>query len=199
MMARKSDLILELAAAQGMVRPRDLQPLGIAPAYLQRLTERGDLNRVGRGVYMLPDAEISEHHSLAEVAKRFPRGLICLLSALRFHELGTESPSEVWLAVGKDAHVPRVSDLNLRVVRFSPQAMSIGVERHRIEGVEVPLTSKTRTIVDCFRFRNRVGTGIAVEALQAGLRQGILPAELRKVAEQFRQVNVMRPYLEALL
>jgi predicted transcriptional regulator of viral defense system len=198
-MDSKRDLILKLAWAQGMVRPKDLQPFDIAPAYLQRLAERGELHRVGRGVYMLPTTQISEHHSLAEVAKRFPRGLICLLSALRFHELGTETPNQVWLALPKEAPTPRASDLNLRVVRYAPLAMTAGIEHHRIEGVEVPLTSKVRTIVDCFRFRNRIGIGTALEALQAGLHQGIRPVELRQVSKQFRQANVIRPYLEALL
>jgi len=198
-MDSKRDLILKMAKANGMVRPRDLRPLGIAQAYLQRLAERGVLNRVGRGIYMLSSAEISEHHALAEVSKRFPRGLICLLSALRFHELGDETPNQVWLALPANAPAPRASDFRVRVVRYAPLAMETGVEVHRIEGVEVRLTSKARTIVDCFRFRNRIGVGTAMAALRGGLRQGMRPGDLRLMAEAFHQVNVMRPYLEAML
>lgn len=198
-MDSKRDIILRLAAADGMVRPKDLKPLGISQAYLQRLAEQGELNRIGRGVYVLPSFEISEHHSLAEATKRFPRGLICLLSALRFHDLGTETPGQVWLALPPEAPRPRASDLPLRVVRYSSLAMTTGIERHRIENVEVQVTSKPRTIVDCFRFRNQIGISTAVESLQSGLRQGVKPTEVRAMAETFRQANVMRPYMESLL
>lgn len=198
-METKRDQILRMAAALGIVRPQDLQSAGIAPAYLQRLSEKGELLRVGRGVYMLPGAEISEHHSLAEAAKRCPQGVICLLSALRFHELGTETPGQVWLALPQDAAAPRAADLSIRVVRFSPLGMERGIERHTIEGVEVQMTSKARTLVDCFRFRNKIGLETALEALRSGLQQGLAPTEIRQFAEVFRQAKVLRPYLEALL
>ena len=198
-MNTKRSIILRMAAAQGMVRPRDLQAEGIAAAYLQRLAEQGALVRVARGVYMLPAAEISEHRSLAEAAKRFPRGVVCLLSALRFHELGTESPTQVWLALPKDVQAPRAPGLPLRLVHFSEAGMKVGVESHLVEGVKVQITSKARTLVDCFRFRHKIGLETALEALRAGLREGVLPTEIRRMAEAFRQARIMRPYLEALL
>lgn len=198
-MESKRDQILKMASLRGLLRPQDLQSAGISAAYLQRLAEAGDLVRVSWGVYMLPGAEISEHHSLAEAAIRWPQGIICLLSALRFHELGTETPGQVWIALPQGVSSPKTTDLSLRVVHFAPQGMTLGVECNSVEGVTIRVTSKARTLVDCFRFRNKIGMETALEALRSGLQQGIPPTEIRHYAETFRQAKVMRPYLEALL
>lgn len=195
----KRTLILRLAKKKGQLRPRDLQGAGIAAAYLQRLWEQGELVRPARGIYMLPDAEITEHHSLAEVAKRVPHGVICALSALRFHDLGTENPGRVWLALDRGAKRPTARGLSLEVLRFTPVGMKAGVSTHSVEGVPVRITSPARTIVDCFRYRNKVGLEPALEALREGLKRKISVQEIQKYAMLFRMERVMRPYLEALL
>jgi len=195
----KQDLILQMAARKGQLRPRDLSQAGLAPASLQRLAEQGKLVRLGRGIYMLPDAEITEHHTLAEVGKRLPGGVICLLSALRFHEIGTETPACTWVAVRRGAKRPAALDLRLEVVRFSEPGMQEGVDQRILEGVPVRITSPARTIVDCFRYRNKIGLDIALEALKEGLRLRVPLPELRRLAKLFHADRVMRPYLEAML
>ncbi len=195
----KRDTLLRMAKRQGHLRPRDLAVVGIAPSYLQRLAERGDLVRQGRGLYRLPEAEITEHHSLAEVAKRMPKGVICLLTAMRFHELGTQNPGAIWIALPRGSRQPAAGDHDLEVVRFSPVGMEDGVRSHIIEGVRVHVTTPARTIVDAFRFRNKVGLEPALDALRDGLRRRVPLAEIRRLARVFRMERVMRPYLEALL
>jgi predicted transcriptional regulator of viral defense system len=195
----KHDIVLQMARQKGQLRPRDLDLAGIAPAYLQRLSERGELVRQGRGIYMLPNAEITEHHTLAEVGKRVPHAVICLLSALRFHEIGTETPGGTWVALMKGMKCPNPADLRLEVVRFSEVSMSEGVEAHVLEGVTVRITSPARTIVDCFRYRHKIGLDIPLEALREGLRRRVAVAEIRRLSALFRMERVMRPYLEVLL
>src|SRR5207302_4567454 len=142
----------------------------------------------------------TEHHSLAEVCKRVPHGVICLLSALRFHGLTTQSPFEVWLAIDRKARFPRVEHPTLRIVRFSSQALSEGVEEHDVEGVPVRVTTPARTVVDCFAYRNKVGLDVALEALRDCWRQKKASVdEITRAAENRRMLNVMRPYLEAIV
>jgi predicted transcriptional regulator of viral defense system len=195
----KRDLILRMAQAGGHLRPRDLQEIGISASYLQRLCEKGDLMRHARGVYMLTDAEITEHHTLAQTAKRVPRAVICLLSALRFHELGTENPARVWIALERGVRKPNPGDQALEVVRFSTLGMTEGLGEHSLEGVPVRLTTPARTIVDCFRYRNKIGLEPALEALRDGLRRKVPTGEIQRLARMFRMERIMRPYLEALL
>ena len=199
MVQTKRNIILRMAKKKGQLRPRDLHEVGIAPSYLQRLSEQGELTRQGRGIYMLPDAEITEHHTLAEVGKRVPQGVICLLSALRFHEIGTEAPTATWVALMRGMKRPSSSDMHLEVVRFSEVGMHDGVEKHILEGVPVRITSPARTIVDCFRYRNKIGLDIALEALREGLRRKVSVAGIRRLSSLFRMERVMRPYLEVLL
>jgi len=194
----KRDIIFRLAQEKGCLRPRDLQTEGISAAYLQRLYETGDLVRSGRGIYALVTHEVTEHRSLAEVAKRVPRAVICLLSALRFHELGTETPGRVWIALERGRKRPSARDLPLEVVRFTLVGMTEGVALHLIEGVPVQITTAARTVVDCFRYRNKIGLEPALEALKEGLQAGVSVAELQRLARLFRMERVMRPYLEAL-
>lgn len=191
--------VLRLVRESGVLRPRDLDRHGLARTYLQRLHEAGELERIGRGLYTLPDAEIGEHHSLAEAAKRVPRGVICLLSALRFHELTSQSPSEVWMAIDRKARLPRVDALPLRFVRFSGRALTAGVETREIEGVPVRIYSPAKTVGDCFKYRNKIGRGIALEALEDCRRQGLCSTEaLWEFAEICRVRRVMEPYMEAV-
>ena len=194
-----TDNILDLVREVGVIRPRDLEAAGIPGSYLSRLADRGELDRVGRGLYTLAGAAPSEHRSLAEVAKRVPRGVVCLLSALRFHELTTQTPFEVWLAIGQKDRTPRPHGTRLRIVRFSGEARDSGIETHVIEGVSVRVYSPAKTVVDCFKFRNKIGSDIAVEALRDCLEQRrCTPDELFEYARACRVSRVMRPYVEAL-
>jgi predicted transcriptional regulator of viral defense system len=183
-----------------LVRSADLRPQGIPREYLSRLYRKGVLERASRGVYYLPDTELTEHHSLAEAIKIAPRGVVCLLSGLRFHGLTTQSPFEVWLALDRKAHRPAGDGVPLHVVRFSGPALMAGVEEHLIEGVKVPIYSPAKTVADCFKYRNKIGLDIALEALRDYRKSdGASADELWKYAKICRVANVMRPYMEALL
>lgn len=191
--------ILDLARKRGLIRPRDLEPLGLPRVTLTRLVRQGALTRVARGLYALPNRSISEHTALAEVARKHPQAIVCLLSALRFHELTTQSPFEVWLAIPNKARAPRIDYPPLRIVRFSDPLLSEGVEEHLIDGVPVRITSVARTVADCFKYRNKIGLDVALEALREawkGKRVGM--DELWQFAKLCRVANVMRPYLESL-
>ena len=182
-----------------MIRPRDLEAAGIPGSYLSRLARAGELDRVGRGLYTLADVSPTEHRSLAEVAKRVPRGVICLLSALRFHELTTQAPFEVWLAIGQKDRTPRPNGTRLRIVRVSGESRDAGVEAHVVEGVPVRIYGVAKTVADCFKFRNKIGTDIAVEALRDCLEQRRCTTdELSEYARVCRVSRVMQPYMEAL-
>lgn len=182
-----------------MVRPRDLTALRIARTPLTRLVDQGRLERVGRGVYRLADAEISADHSLAQAAKRVPEGVVCLLSALRFHGMTTEAPFEVWLAVDRKARRPRLDYPPLRIVRFSGKALTEGVESHVVDGVEVRVYAAAKTVADCFKYRNKIGTDVAIAALRDLREQRRGSAdELWHYAQICRVATVMRPYLEAV-
>lgn len=190
--------ILAMVQQAGVLRPRDLDAHGIPRVYLSRLCERGYLQRVGRGLYVLPYADISEHHTLAEACKRVPHSVVCLLSALRFHGLTTQSPFEVWLAIGSKVWRPQVDYPRLRFVRFSARALEAGVEEHAVEGVIVRVYSPAKTVADCFKYRNKIGVDVAVEALRDCRRQRrCTNDELWHYAKICRVANVMRPYMEA--
>jgi predicted transcriptional regulator of viral defense system len=194
----RTQQILEIVGEAGVLRPRDLDAHGIPRIYLSRLCERGLLDRVGRGLYVLPDADVSEHHTLAEAGKRVPHGVVCLLSALRFHGLTTQSPSEVWLAIGNKAWRPQVDYPPLRFVRFSERTLEAGVEEHSIEGVLVRVYNPAKTVADCFKYRNKIGLDVALEALRDCRRQRrCTNDELWHYAKICRVANVMRPYMEA--
>ena len=182
----------------GLARPRDLTRLGLHREYVQRLTERGALVRVARGLYAVPDAEISTHRSLVEVARTVPAATVCLLSALRFHELTTQAPPEVWIALDVHAWRPRRTPFAVRTVYFSGAALTAGVDVHKIDGVPVRIYSAAKTVADCFKYRNKIGTEVAVEALKDYLKKYRRGADaLWRFAKICRVANVMRPYLEA--
>lgn len=191
--------ILDLAAQRGLIRQRDLNERRLPTVALTRLVRQGLLQRVGRGLYAIPDRPISEHGALAEVARKHPQAIVCLLSALRFHDLTTQSPFEVWLAIPNKARAPKMDYPPLRVVRFSGSALSEGVEKHVIDGVPVRVTNVARTVADCFKFRNKVGLDVALEALQEVWHaKRVSMDELWRCAALCRMANVMRPYLESL-
>lgn len=184
---------------KGIFRLREARALGVHPEQVRRLTRRGQLTRLGRGLYTAASAVPSEHHTLAEVAKRVPKGIVCLLTALRFYGLGTQHPREVWLAVDRRAGIPRIDFTPVRVVRISGAALATGVDEHQIEGATVRITSPARTVVDCFKFRSRIGIDVAVEALRdyRRLRKGTVN-ELWRQADQLRMTRVIRPYWDAI-
>ena len=189
----------ELVRQQGVLRPRDLVARGLPGVYLERLAREGLVERVGRGLYRSRSVEITEQHTLAEVCRRVPQGVVCLLSALRFHNLTTQSPAEVWLALGNTARVPKTGLLPLRIVRFSGVALATGIEEHLVEGVPVRVYDPAKTAVDCFKFRNKIGLEVALEALRAGWRERRFTMDqLWRYAVTCRMTNVMRPYLESL-
>ena len=186
--------ILDLAAERGLIRPRDLTERGLPTVALTRLVRQGRLQRVGRGLYALPDRPVSEHNALAEVARKHPQAIVCLLSALRFHDLTTQSPFEVWLAIPNKARAPKMDYPPLRIVRFSGAALTRGVEDRVIDGVPVRVTSVARTVADCFKFRNKIGLDVALEALQEAWRaKRASMDELWRYATLCRVANVMRP------
>lgn len=179
-------------------RPKDLPELGYSAAQIRRLLREGKVLRMGRGLYRWSDAPAAATESLSAVALRSPNAVVCLLSALSFHEIGTQDPPQVWIAVGIRARRPTGTGVPVRVVRFSRAGMTIGVERHHIAGVAVSVTSPARTIVDCFRYRRKIGLDVPLEALADALQRKVVTrSELMRMAEAFHQQSVMRPYLEA--
>lgn len=198
-MKRAQDAIVELVAKAGIARPRDLAAHGIPREYIQRLSRRGQLVRLGRGLYTLPDAPASTHRSFAEVSKAIPRAVICLLSALRFHGLTTQLPSEVWIALDQKARRPASTTFPIHISHFSGPSLQEGIEEHLIDGVTVRIYSAAKTVADCFKFRNKIGTDIAVEALRDYLKKNRSGGDaLWRYAKICRVSNVMKPYLESV-
>ena len=192
--------ILKIIDECGAIRPRDLAIEGISRRALSRLVGKGTLSRPTRGLYVRTDFEPSEHHSLSEVAKIVPAGIVCLLSALRFHELTTQEPYEVWLALGNKAWTPRNTSTSLRIMRFSTSTLAFGVEQHVIECVTVRIFSAAKTVADCFKFRSTVGVDVAIEALKdCWTHKKATMDQIWEAAKVCRMSNVMRPYLESLV
>ena len=194
-----ADKLLELVRTRGLLRPHDLAPLGIPRVALTRAVRRGQLERIGRGLYGLTERPVSAHGTLAEVARRVPKGVVCLLSALRVHGIGTQAPFEVWLAIPPHTPTPRLDQPALRVVRMSGPALTEGVEPIDIDGVRVPVFNANKTVADCFKYRNKIGLDVALEALRDGWAQRKLTMDaLWHYAAVNRVANVMRPYLESV-
>ena len=190
---------LELLRSRPVARTRDLEQAGLSRVALQRLVQRGVVKRLRRGVYSRSgEGRVTEHHDLALVAARIAHGVVCLLSALRFHRIGTQSPSEVWMAIDLKARKPRPDVPPIKIVRFSGRALTAGIERHIIEGVTVSITSPARTVADCFKYRNKIGLDVALEALREYRRSRRPLDELLQAAQDVRVARVLRPYLEAL-
>ena len=198
-MTANQNRVLALAKRKGILRVKDLHEAGIHPEYLRRLCKKGMLVRIGRGLYMPADAQPTANAGLAQVSRWVPHGVVCLLSALRFHEIGTANPFEVWIALARDVRRPQVEYPPLRIVRFSGEALAKGVERHRIESVQVKVYSPAKTVADCFKYRNKIGLDVAIEALRDCLRsKKCTRAQLWQYAKVCRVTEVMRPYLEAV-
>jgi len=195
-----AEKLVDLARSHGLIRPCDLAPLGIHRISLTRAVRHGLLERVGRGLYGLPGREVSAHGSLAEVARRVPKGVVCLLSALRFHGLTTQAPFEVWLAIENKAVTPKLDYPPLRIVRFSGASLTEGIEEHIVDDVTVRVTGVAKTIADCFKYRNKIGLDVALEALREAWREKRVSSDdIWRYAKICRVANVMRPYLESLV
>lgn len=189
----------DLASSKAILQARDFARLRIHPQEIRRLVSKGELIRVGRGRYLLPQAEHSENVGLALVAAAVPRSVICLLSALRYHAIGTQAPPEVWIAVAQGEARPRLDYPSLRLTLVSGRAFSHGIERHQIDGIPVRIYSPAKTVADCFKFRNKVGIDVAIEALREALRaKACSREEIWAAAKICRVSAVIRPYMESI-
>lgn len=194
-----TDRVIALARRRGVLRTGDVTRRGIAPVYLRRLEEQGVLVRSARGLYRLADSDVTEHHDLAAAAKRVPHGVVCLLSALSFHGLTTQLPVEVWLAIDRTARRPKTERPPMRVVRMSGRALTEGVESHRIEGVPVRVFNVPKTVADCFKYRNKIGLDVALEALREAWRdRRVTVDDLEPCSRICRVSRVIQPYLQML-
>lgn len=200
MKQRVADKIFAILEKEGVIRPRDLDAYNIPRRYLSRLYQQGLLFRTSRGIYTATNANLSEMQTIVEVSKRIPKGTVCLLSALTMHNITTQSPYEVWIAIDYKARLSKVKDLPVRVVRFSGDALKSGIEHRVIDGVSVPVYNPEKTVVDCFKYRNKIGLDVAIEALKEGWRaKKITMNGIRKYAKICRVQNVMQPYIESLI
>lgn len=185
--------------ARGISRLAELREAGVTAATMSRMERDGEVLRLARGLYQLSDAPLDVHHSLAEAAKRVPKGVVCLVSALAFHGLTDQLPRQVWLAVGQKDWPPKPDGTPIRIVRFTERLLNDSVETHIIEGVPIKVFGVIKTVADCFRYRNKIGLSVAIEGLQEALRQRkATPGEIARQAEHGGVSTVIRPYLEAL-
>jgi len=191
--------IHRLFVRTGTLRSRELTARGVSRAQLSRWLAAGALQRLSHGIYALPDYVPNQHASLVEVARRAPQVVFCLLTALRFHELTTQAPFEVWIAIGNKDHPPRLAYPKLRVQRFSPASLNYGVLEHRVDGATLRVTDVAKTVADCFKFRNKVGLDVALEALREAVQTKRTTVDaIWAAAKVCRVAMVMRPYLESL-
>ena len=195
----KRQRVIRLLNQRRFLRPRDLDKFNISREYLNKLYVEGVLERPSRGLYVLPDSQPSELRTIVEACKLVPKGIVCLLTALRIHELTTESPFEVWMAIGEKDRKPRIDYPPIRIVRHSGQSLSYGVKTRKIEGVKVSVYSPAKTVADCFKYRNKIGLDVAIEALRDCRKQKkATNDEIWKAAKICRMANVMRPYMESV-
>ena len=198
--ATQRDRTLELLRHRGLMRLSDLKRHGIHAPTLSRLVEDGSIARRGRGLYELADADVSLAHSLAEIAVRVPRGVICLISALQYHEITLQAPRSIWVAIGENEHKPKVTHLPVRFMHFGDKALHTSIQTVTIDSVKVKIFTPGKTVVDCFRYRRIVGLDVALEALRLVLRtRRTTPDEIARLAKQLRIWTVLRPYLESVV
>jgi len=195
----QSDHILELARHRRVLRAADVREQGWSPQLLIRLHHAGKLQRFARGLYGLPDADITEHQTLIEVCQRVPKAVLCLLTALQFHEIGTQLPHDVWIALPEATQAPVLSYPTLRITRLRGDAYSEGIQTVIEHGTPIRVYSAAKTVTDCFKFRNKIGLDVALEALKDAWRtRKVTMAELSHFAKINRVERVMQPYLEAV-
>lgn len=189
---------LKLLGARSMMRLKDFTARGISAETLARLVRDGLVVRPARGLYQLASGPVDARHMLAEATALVPKGIVCLVSALQFHRLTLQMPSSVWMAIERTAWRPRIDYPPIRFVRFMGSALTEGIERHRIEGIDVAITDPARTIIDCFRYRTKVGMDVVMEGLREGLRQRKATSDqLWRYATRARVWSIMKPYVEA--
>ncbi|MBI9018844.1 MAG: type IV toxin-antitoxin system AbiEi family antitoxin domain-containing protein [Phycisphaerae bacterium] len=196
------DKILEYATREGAISPRKIEEMGISRQLLYRLHQEGRLVRVARGTYSIPDIELTEYHTYAQVAATFPNSVICLLSSLQFHDLTTQMPHKVWVALNRDTdrRSRKPSRLPVSLVRFSGESFSEGIKIHNIEGVDVRIYSAAKTVADCFKYRNKIGLEIAIEALTDCIRKKKATRDqIWHFAKICRVSKVIRPYMEVII
>lgn len=196
-----TEKVTEFVRTKGLVRPKDVEKAGLPQRLLYRLRDRGELLQTASGLFRHPDSEVTEKHPYAVAAKKVPRGVICLISALAFHEIGTQMPSQIWMALDRaNTWEPEVSEPPMEFVWFSGSAFDEGQVAHEVEGVEVRVYSPAKTVADLFKYRNKIGLNVALEGLQEGWRDGRFTMDdLQHYAEVCRVREVMRPYLQAMV
>ncbi|MCH7799314.1 MAG: type IV toxin-antitoxin system AbiEi family antitoxin domain-containing protein [Planctomycetes bacterium] len=194
-----SQAALRMAERLGVLRLRDARAEGIHPEVLRRLARQGQLVKIARGIYAPASADLSTHHDLALASARVPHGTICMLSALSYHEIGTQLPHEVWMMIDRRSRKPRIDRPAMRFVLASGPALALGIEQVEINGATVRIFNPAKTVVDCFRYRRHIGLEAAIEAMRETLRQRRgTPSQIDEYARQCRVASVIRPYLEAI-
>lgn len=191
--------VLALASQKGLLRASDLDAISAPRVVLTRLTAAGGLEKVGRGLYRLPDAQVSEFEGLGTIATKVPQSVFCLLTALQFHELTTQLPRQIWIAMPRGSHSPRIDYPPVKMVQFTGDAYSAGIEEVERDGVRLRVYSVAKTVADCFKHRNKIGLDVALEALKdARARNKASVDDIWRFAKICRVANVMRPYLESV-
>jgi len=194
-----SQKLLDYVRKNSIIRACELDDLGISRVYLTRLVRDGRLERISRGLYQRPESDITRYFTLIQAAKRVPSGVICLLSALSFHDFTTQLPHQVWIAIERGKWEAGIRDLPLRYFEFSGKAFHEGIETHTVQGVDIRVYHPAKTVADCFKYRNKIGLDVALEALREGQRaRKYTNEELWHYANVCRVANIMRPYLEAM-
>ena len=197
--APSNKLLAHHSELPGLFRAVDMEARGIPRRHLAEMQRRGEVQRVARGLYRLRSAPASELETIAAVSKRIPGAIICLLTALHVHGIGTQAPRDVWIALDRKARKPQVSGLRVKIVRFSGPMLRYAIETRAVLGVTVRLTSPARTVVDCFRYRKKIGLDVALEALRDVVRsRRVTAGEIARVAEVCRIQTVISPYLQSM-
>lgn len=196
----KRQQVINFVEERSVVRPRDLKEHGLPKDYLYMLAKEGVIEQVGRGLYQWPGRDLGRHQSLLEVGKLIPKAVVVLLSALNFHNLTTQNPHQVWLAIDRKSWRPEISYPPVRFVTMSEDALYAGIEKHLISGVSIKVSNPAKTIADCFKYRNKVGLDVALEALREGwAARKFTMNDLARYAEICRVKKIMQPYIEALV
>lgn len=191
--------VLNLASQKGLLRASDLDTVNAPRVVLTRLTAAGLLEKVGRGLYRLPDSQGSEFESLAVVATKIPQAVFCLLTALQFHELTSQLPRQIWIGMPRGSHTPRIEYPPIKMVQFTGEAYTAGIETIERDGIELRVYSVAKTVADCFKHRNKIGLDVALEALKDSRKSHKASSDdLWRHAKICRVANVMRPYMESI-
>lgn len=191
--------VLDLLAQKGMLRPTDLDAIGAPRVVLTRMTAKGMLEKVGRGIYRLPESQNSEHESLVTIATKVPQAVFCLQTALQFHELTTQLPRQIWIAMPRGSHTPKIDYPPVKMVQFAGDAYSEGIEVFERDQVKLRVYCVAKTVADCFKHRNKIGLDVALEAIKDARSQKKASADdIWRYAKICRVANVMRPYLEVI-